>query len=480
MKKSSIILASLLLAAGANALSAKSPKRGVSENQFQYKAQMAALEQGVSWYYNWSAAPGRYLAGESYFEFVPMCWNGNYSADNIRSFVADHPEAHYLLAFNEPNFKAQANMTPAQAAAAWPAVQALAQELNLEIVAPALNYSPDAPYYSPTDWMDEFVSLVGTDAFDYTAVHAYGGLEVTKTICTNFHEKYGKPVWLTEFCYWPDEGNSNSTVAADTQIYFMMQTVEWLEKTDWIYRYAWFKAIGDSSASTGPNYGLLLSGKGENERELSEQGKVYVNLSEFDANSYHATNIAVPAAEYYSQSGALLGSTHDESCTSPIEITRFNSGAYLDYQFEVPQAGEYNLTLRVSGVGEPTRFDPTVAVYTVAADGTETLVSAARQFELSNDNTVYTEETFPMTLNAGKQTIRLKDGAQYSPSGIHISTLTLTDAAGIDGISADKQDGPVNVYSLQGILLRSNVSAANPLADLPSGIYIVNNRKLRK
>jgi hypothetical protein len=51
---------------------------------------------------------------------------------------------------------------------------------------------------------------------------------------------------------------------------------------------------------------------------------------------------------------------------------------------------------------------------------------------------------------------------------------------GIDGISADKQDGPVNVYSLQGILLRSNVSASNPLADLPSGIYIVNNRKLRK
>jgi hypothetical protein len=480
MKKSSLILTSLLLAAGANALSAKSPKRGVSENQFQYKAQMAALEPGVSWYYTWGAAPGRYIADETYFEFVPMCWNGGYNADNIRNYVAEHPNTHYLLAFNEPNFKAQANMTPAQAAAAWPQLKALAEELNLQIVAPALNYSPDAPYYNPTDWMDEFVNLVGLDAFDYTAVHAYGGFEVTKTICTNFHEKYGKPVWLTEFCLWPDEGNANSNVAPETQIYFMMQTLEWLEKTDWIYRYAWFKAIGNYDASTGPNYGLVQSGKGENERELSEQGKVYVNLSDFNPETYHSTNVSVPAASYYSQSGALLGSTSDEACSSPIEITRFNGGAYLDYQFDIPQDGLYNLVLRVSGMGEPTRFDPTVAVYTVSADGSETLVSAARQFELPNDNATYKEETFPMTLSAGKQTIRLKDGAQYSPSGMHISTLTLSDAAGVETINADTDKANVNVYSLQGILLRSNVAKADALNDLPSGIYIVGDKKVKK
>lgn len=37
---------------------AKSPKRGVSENQFQYKAQMEVLSPGVSWFYNWANTPG--------------------------------------------------------------------------------------------------------------------------------------------------------------------------------------------------------------------------------------------------------------------------------------------------------------------------------------------------------------------------------------------------------------------------------------
>jgi len=52
----------------------------------------------------------------------------------------------------------------------------LADELGLELVAPALNYSPNPPYTDPLRWMDEFVALVGTDAFDYVAVHNYGGL----------------------------------------------------------------------------------------------------------------------------------------------------------------------------------------------------------------------------------------------------------------------------------------------------------------
>jgi hypothetical protein len=38
----------------------------------------------------------------------------------------------------------------------------------------------------------------------------------------------------------------------------------------------------------------------------------------------------------------------------------------------------------------------------------------------------------------------------------------------------------VNVYSLTGILLRSNVARADALKDLPKGIYIVGGKKVVK
>lgn len=481
MNFKSILIASAAFMCAASGLQAKSDKRGVSENEFQFKAQLEALSPGVTWYYNWANTAGRYIANETFLEYVPMCWNGNYNAENIRTFVKDHPQTKYLLGFNEPNFTNQANMTPSQAASAWPAVKALADELGLKLVAPAMNYSPNPPYQSPTKWMDEFVALVGNDAFDYVAVHSYGGAGVMKDLATTFHNRYGKPVWVTEFCYWPEEGNANSTVSPESQIACMMESVEWLEKTEWIHRYAWFKAVGESSASRGPNFGLLIPGKAENPRELSEQGKVYVYMPDFDPEVYHPVNEAIPSKDYISQYGCLLGSSHDEANSSPIEITRFNAGAWIDYQFDIPEAGDYNVILEVAGMGEPTRFDPTISILSVNADNSTSQLCAPRQFTLSNSATEYRKETFPVTLSAGKQTIRIQDANQYSPSGITISTVTVADAAGIENINADSPVcGPVNVYSLQGIMIREHIDVNDALTGLPAGIYIVNGKKYAK
>ena len=473
---------SAAIVAGSLGLNAKSAKRGVSENQFQFKAQMEALAPGVSWYYNWGNTAGRYLANEDYMEFVPMCWNRSYNADNIRTFVKEHPEVKYLLGFNEPNFTNQANMTPAAAAQQWPAVQALAKELGLELVAPALNYSPNPPYQSPTQWMDEFVALVGKDAFDYLAVHSYGGFGVMKDLATTFHERYGKPVWVTEFCYWPEEGNPNSTVAPESQIASMIQSVEWLEKTEWIYRYAWFKAVGNSSAATGPNYGLLMAGKAEDPRELSEQGKVFVYMSDFDESVFHPINTQVAASEFISQNGILLGSNTDASVDCPIEITRFNAGASVDYQFDVPAAADYKLVLRVGGQGEPVRFDPSIGVYAVK-DGEEAgELAAPRKFALPGTGSDYKTEEFTLKLQAGKQTIRLRDTNPGQPSGIRISAISLEnpDHSGIEDVAVEAADTKVNVYNLQGMLLRHGVEPSDALTDLPAGTYIVGNKKIHK
>jgi len=449
MKKSLAIISALALLASIPA-EAKSPKRGVSENQFQYLAQMQALEPGVSWYYNWANTPGRNIADFSGMEFIPMCWNGNYNADGIREYVKSHPEVKYLLGFNEPNFTAQANLTPAAAAELWGPVRELARELGLKLVAPALNYSPNAPYQDPLKWMDEFVALVGADAFDYLAIHSYGGFDVMKTLATNFHNKYGKDVWVTEFCYWPNEGDQNSLVTPESQIGSMMQAVEWLEKTDWIFRYSWFKPIGNSSASKGPNYGLLISGKGEEPRELSAQGQVYVNMPDFEPDACHQVDETVSAADYMTQSSCLLGPGANPENPKSIEFTRFNAGASADYRFDVGQDGEYMLILSVSGQGEPVRFDPCIAIYSVSDDGTETELAPAQKFTLPGSDEIYNNVYFRMSLPGGRQTIRIKDMGPYQPSGIHIATLLLTDAAAIDELHASDPRHDNRVYDLMG------------------------------
>ena len=485
------------LALTAQGTLAKSDKRGVGENQFSFESQMSPLEPGVTWYYNWANVPGSGYNSEvinyTGFEYVPMCWNASYSADKIREYCAEHSEVKYLLGFNEPNFTSQANMTAAEAAEAWTDVKALADELGLKLVGPAVNYSSDGDDNDPFTWYANFVSLVGTDAFDYIALHCYGGAATAATMIEQMYSTYGKQIWLTEFCYWPN-GTGDVYVAPATQISSMLNTVEYLEKSDAVFRYAWFKAVGDHDSSSKPNYGLIVTKAGLGERELSPQGYVYTYMTDFDETVYHATETEIAASEYINQSAIQLYPGYNDDCPSPIEISQFNAGAYADYQFDVPTAGDYYLVLTVAGAGEPTRFDPTIGVYAVNddddSDGDE--LSEPVQFEISGNDSTYTRQYFPLTLSAGEQKIRIKDTNAYKPSGIHISTVMLADAAGITGAEADASgdykiatsDGQISiigsnfasalVYDLNGRLAASTATSNTIDASaLNSGVYIL-------
>ena len=460
---------------------AASQKRGVSENQFSIGAQLRALTPAVKWYYNWGNRPGagynNEVADFTDMYYVPMCWNDRYDENAIRAYFAAHPDNRMLLGFNEPNFKKQANMTPQQAAEAWTNVRKIATECGAELVAPALNYSPDAPYNDPIKWMDEFVALVGTDAFDYTAIHCYGGTGVLIDLATKFHDKYGKDVLVTEFCYWPGEQSGVSVTPAG-QIASMVEALEWLETTPWIKGYAWFKAIGESDKAGSPNYGLLEKQQGLTESTLSEQGLVYCHLWDFDPEVYHAAGTVVSATNYHARTNAGVGRGANPDAPLPIEIASFNAGATLDYQFDVPEAGAYNLVLKVTGIGEPDRFDPTLGAVAVNADGSngETLTES-KKFTLPGNETDYNEIALPMTLKAGKQTIRLIDGTPYSPSGIRISTVQLASQSGVTRVDSDGSL-LVDVFSADGIMRRHNVRAAEAVEGLPAGLYIAGGRKI--
>ena len=485
--------AAALMLSAVNA-DARSFKRGLSENSFGLEDELTIFKPGVSWFYNWGNTPNSGIASypsEETIEFIPMCWNANYNVANIKAYCQSHPETKYLLGFNEPNFKAQANMTPAVAAEKWTAVKALADELGLELVGPAVNYSPDGPDNEPFKWYAEFVKLVGLDAFDYIAIHNYsGGVGGMKAMIDKFYSLYGKRIWVTEFCLNGDKGNNaNNTV--ESQISSMVQQLEYLEKEDKVFRYSWFKAKG--SITSGPKFGLIVPKLGYGERELSEAGYVYTYMSDFDANVYHSVEEIVPAKEYIRSNGISLGKSADAGNKGVIEISSFISGSYADYQFNVPSAGKYTLSLKVSGQGEPVRFDPKIGAYAVDADGNQTgVLCEPKQFALSGDNAVYEIVEFEMELPAGKQTIRLQDANPYAPSGIRISSLSFSDKlGGISEVSSYSDDvlsckvigdklhlnteGKCEIYDINGRLLVNAFAESGvvSVAGLQRGVYVV-------
>lgn len=361
-------------------VSAKSHARGVcwdEDNLPLCEHHVALLSPGVSWVYNWgpdAAAPGVYGSGLS---FEPMAWNGAYNASRIRSWLSNHPECRYLLGFNEPNFADQARMTPAEAASAWPAIEAIAAEFGVKLVAPALNFSASqvgGRIWNPYEWYDEFFRLYPQAHVDCLAMHCYMNWYSANTwLATEYFyadlynpkkDCYGRypylvkflddyknanghfpKMMLTEFCSWENDG---TITGVDFQIDQMTQKVQKLEQSDLVEGYAWFMANPKEGASGYPYMSLLQRNSADS--ELSSLGKVYVHMSDFDTDRYYAPGEIIAAKDY-------VDATTDERCirvrpntdaASDIQLQiEMPSAGYAEYLIDVPADGDYKFTFHV-------------------------------------------------------------------------------------------------------------------------------------
>jgi len=175
----------------------------------------------------------------------------------------------YLLGFNEPNFKAQSNLTPQAAAAAWPALQANGRSASvLAIVGPALNFCGPASSCNGTDpyvYLTDFLSACTNCQVDHIAVHWYDDFPSLRAyIESNASlagwEQFGKPIWLTEF-------SLGGSATAAQQEAFMRQAIPYLECHSSVFRYSWF------SADPIPNAKLINS-----DGTPTALGQVYISL----------------------------------------------------------------------------------------------------------------------------------------------------------------------------------------------------------
>ncbi len=387
-------------------LQGKSGKRGVSFNFEQMPdSDFPLLGPAISWDYNWSSSvPSTsvlsYLS-EYGVDFCPMIWNANYNADNIRTIKSSIPTAEYILGFNEPNLTDQANMTPSVAAQYWPDVVALAKELNMKLISPAMNYGTLSGYSDPWVWLDEFLDCDGVslDDIDGIAVHCYmNSLGALKNFIEGF-KKYGKPIWLTEFCAY-----SGASISAQNQIDFMVECFNYLEADEDVARYAWFIPRGTAVANV--NNELLTS---RTPVELTETGTVFVNMSTLDRSLFYEAGTVIPAEHY---SGAA-SSTHLRVTTDKsgvLDVSDLKSGNYVEYQLNVASAGTYSLELRCTNYS--------ANALTVEVDG-----GNSYELELENMGKEWQTLVLPVELPAGKTVLRLTGTA---PSPVYINWLRYT------------------------------------------------------
>jgi len=255
---------------------AKSAKRGVAYG-FASQADLQALAPGVSWWYDWGARPNAALPAnapsQAGMDFVPMLWNASYDATTVQNYIKAN-DIKYLLVLNEPNLVDQADMTPAQAAAAWPGYEAVAAATGAKIVGPAITWGTMPGYSDPVVWMDAFIAAYQaanggrSPRIDYLAFHWYDyGLagQLDRLV------KYGKPFWVTEMANWHTGDGSAAIDTPAKQAAQMTDMVATCESRDDVFRYAWFTGRWNSDAHFTS---LLAAGSGQ----LTDLGRLYLAL----------------------------------------------------------------------------------------------------------------------------------------------------------------------------------------------------------
>ena len=477
-------MASLLLAMPATVSAERSPKRGVSQNGFTYAEEITALTPGVCWYYNWDEVPSEIdmpvVGPGTDMEFCPMAWGSTFDEQGLRNYLTEHPGVKYLLGFNEPNFKNQANMTPAQAVEVWPRLEAIAEEFGLGLVGPAVNYSPDAPYTDPTTWYDEFFELYPEARVDYIALHCYMvAADGVMNYINSVAERYGKKIWLTEFCAW-DGLTTDAESARKIQRDEMVRKVEALELSENVFRYSWFKAKG---ADSYPYYALLQyknESQGIEAGTLTDLGTVYLYMSVFDTTRYYAPDVEFAASDYVKSNLISVNVSDDAASSFPLKVEGFSNMRTIDYLIDVPEAGPYRVEMRVSTIGLPV---------TAYVDGEE---AGKAEWSSTGERGVWDIRYIDVTLPAGRHRLQLKGTklAQYCD----MSTIKFYSIAGVDAPAMDNRVlqycrrgdmiyltggmelSRCEVYDLSGKQVRSVACGDGNAVDmraLPGGFYIV-------
>jgi hypothetical protein len=395
---------------------ARSTKRGVSYN-IPFAADFAALGQGTSWFYSWGTDYNRFpderrAAG---MEFYPMAWNGDYNLNAIRAYKQANPGCEYILTFNEPNLSGQAWMTPQQAATAWAPLRALATELGMKMVSPAMTFGTMSGYQDPLVWLDAFFALVPLAEVDAIAIHSYMPYPSAMMWYTRLFAKYNKPIWMTEFCAWESNDNPHPIQTVNDQLRYLCDVLNYFESEPLVERYAWFIPRTDGNGEVDTQFPYMQLLYNNQPGVLKDLGKVFVHLSSQDKATWYEQGEMIPAEHYSSTNivdvpdsdhwkGSVRASLSTDT-SGVLVITDFNDSKWVEYQLDLPHTRPYQVLVRYAAAGAA---EYRLSVGAGDALGTISLPATGGYQQWATDTTF-------VTLPAGKQTLRFtaKEGEAH-------------------------------------------------------------------
>jgi hypothetical protein len=239
-------------------------KKGVAFTNKSKDWSYKTSDLGAHWMYSWGNELREEIPGN--VEYVPMFWGkGSVTDENInriKQLVADG-KVKYILGFNEPDGKAQANMSVDQAIELWPRLE----EIGVPIGSPA-TVSPN------NAWMVEFMQKAEANnlRIDFITVHHYGGPDVLNLVnkLKETYIKYNKPIWITEFAVadWGASSPQSNRYSEAKVLAFMNNALTALDEISWIHRYSWFD---------GRQAPLFTSALFDEDAVITTVGQTYAN-----------------------------------------------------------------------------------------------------------------------------------------------------------------------------------------------------------
>ncbi|KAG8702736.1 hypothetical protein FRC12_010015 [Ceratobasidium sp. 428] len=239
----SLVVGAVVVAS--QALAAANPKRGLCFAEGDHPGDIKLANQtgtALTWTYDWAQTPPDYLkTSKTKLTYIPMQW-GRDGIANFASLVKAQG-AKTILAFNEPDFGTQSNITAVEAAALWKQYIQPLKASGIRLGAPAVTNAP-----SGRPWLADFLKACTGCTIDFIPIHWYGsGIDSFYGYIWEVHNQFPTyPIWVTEFA----ETSSDDAVVAK----FLNATINYMDTLDWIEKYSWFAFFRQE---TGSHYNLL-------------------------------------------------------------------------------------------------------------------------------------------------------------------------------------------------------------------------------
>jgi len=220
----------------------------------------------VSWYYSWSP-----WSFDTNLEFVPMLWG----QEQIPTFTAMIEETiayrnvTAVLGMNEPQETGQSYLTPDQGAQMWKAYLEPLRAKGVRLGSPAPSGAP-----SGITWLQNFFSsCAGGCTVDFIALHWYDvNATAFQAYLDLFYSTFQRPLWITEWAC-QNYNNASAQCSESDIVRFLNQTQDFMDKSLFVERYAWFGAMENLQGVNPANALMDSSGK------INDLGKQYIGLN---------------------------------------------------------------------------------------------------------------------------------------------------------------------------------------------------------